>query len=83
MKKSITLTTSLTTDLSRNERSAVVMPPALARVLETMKGFRLYTFGFYPAHRRMVFDQQNYRRRFANTSSYFPGILGIGKRSFL
>jgi nitrate/nitrite transport system permease protein len=46
MKKSIALTTSLTTDLSRNERSVVGMPPALARVLEAMKGLGYTVLGF-------------------------------------
>ncbi len=46
MKKSITLTTSLTTDLSGRERSVVGMPPALARFLEAMKGLGYTLLGF-------------------------------------
>ena len=46
MKKSITLTTSLTTDLSRNERSAVGIPPGLARLLEAVKGLGYTLVGF-------------------------------------
>ena len=46
MKKSITLTTSLTTDLSVRGRSAVSMPPALASFFEAMKGLGYTLVGF-------------------------------------
>jgi len=46
MKKSITLTTSLTTDLSERERSVVGLLPVLARLLEAMKGLGYTLAGF-------------------------------------
>ncbi|HEY5915985.1 MAG TPA: nitrate ABC transporter permease [Chryseolinea sp.] len=46
MKKSITLTTSLTTDLSGRGRSVVSMPPALASFFEALKGLGYTLVGF-------------------------------------
>jgi nitrate/nitrite transport system permease protein len=46
MKKSITLTTSLTTDLSERERSVVGLLPVLARLLEAIKGLGYTLAGF-------------------------------------
>jgi nitrate/nitrite transport system permease protein len=46
MKKSITLTTSLTADHSERERSVVGMLPTLARFLEAMKGLGYTLLGF-------------------------------------
>src|SRR5688572_1221912 len=46
MKKSITLTTSLTTDLSGKGRSVVSMPPALTSFFEAMKGLGYTLVGF-------------------------------------
>jgi nitrate/nitrite transport system permease protein len=46
MKKSITLTTSFTTDLSAKGRSVVNMQPALASFFEAMKGLGYTLVGF-------------------------------------
>jgi nitrate/nitrite transport system permease protein len=46
MKKSITLTTSLTTDLSESGRSSAGLHAGLARVLEAMKGLGYSLLGF-------------------------------------
>jgi len=46
MKKSIILTTSLTTDLSKRERAIVGMSPALTRFFEAMKDLAYTLLGF-------------------------------------